>query len=143
MGLSIFERRSRLSRIVFHIDVNSAFLSWSALERLEQNPDSVDLRTIPSAVAGDVASRRGGVAARENAGDEAVAVFVIHGALTRLLATWLSTDIDEELVSKHFMSNTGTSTFEWAPDFAPASADELAKGLHALTWNDRPLDQWS
>ena len=59
-----------------------------------------------------------GLAARENAGDEAVAVFVIHGALTRLLATWLSTDIDEELVSKHFMSNTGTSTFEWAPDFA-------------------------
>ena len=63
MGLSIFERRSRLSRIVFHIDVNSAFLSWSALERLEQNPDSVDLRTIPSAVAGDVASRRGVVTA--------------------------------------------------------------------------------
>ena len=45
-----------MSRIVFHIDVNSAFLSWSALERLEQNPDSIDLRTIPSAVAGDVAS---------------------------------------------------------------------------------------
>ena len=63
MGLSIFERRSRLSRIVFHIDVNSAFLSWSALERLEQNPDSVDLRTIPSAVAGDVASRHGVVTA--------------------------------------------------------------------------------
>lgn len=63
MGLSIFERRSRLSRIIFHIDVNSAFLSWSALERLEQNPDSVDLRTIPSAVAGDVASRRGVVTA--------------------------------------------------------------------------------
>ena len=41
------------------------------------------------------------------------------------------------------MSNTGTSTFEWAPDFTPASADELAKGLRALTWNDRPLDQWS
>ena len=76
-------------------------------------------------------------------GDEAVAVFVIHGALTRLLATWLSTEIDEELVSQHFMSNTGTSTFEWAPDFTPASADELAKRLHALTWNDRPLDQWS
>ena len=52
-----------MSRIVFHIDVNSAFLSWSALERLEQNPDSVDLRTIPSAVAGDVASRHGVVTA--------------------------------------------------------------------------------
>ena len=35
-----------------------------------------------------------------------------------------------------------TTTFEWAPGFAPASASELAKGLHALTWNDRPLDQW-
>ena len=87
--------------------------------------------------------RRVGLAAREQAGDEAVAVFVIHGALTRLLATWLSTEIDEELVSQHFMSNTGTSTFEWAPDFTPACADELAKRLHALTWNDRPLDQWS
>ena len=52
-----------MSHIVFHIDVNSAFLSWSALERLEQNPDSVDLRTIPSAVAGDVASRHGVVTA--------------------------------------------------------------------------------
>ena len=52
-----------MSRIIFHIDVNSAFLSWSALERLEQNPDSVDLRTVPSAVAGDVASRHGVVTA--------------------------------------------------------------------------------
>ena len=89
------------------------------------------------------AVRRVGLAAREQAGEDAVAVFVIHGALTRLLATWLSAEIDESLVSKHFMSNTGTTTFEWAPGFAPASASELAKGLHALTWNDRPLDQWA
>ena len=32
-------------RLIFHIDVNSAFLSWTALERLAQG-DSVDLRTI-------------------------------------------------------------------------------------------------
>ena len=90
------------------------------------------------------AVRRVGLAAREQAGEEdAVAVFVIHGALTRLLATWLSAEIDESLVSKYFMSNTGTTTFEWAPGFASASASELAKGLHALTWNDRPLDQWA
>ena len=60
-----------------------------------------------------------------------------------LVANACTVDIDEERVSKHFMSNTGTTTFEWAPGFAPASASELAKGLHALTWNDRPLDQWS
>ena len=39
-------------------------------------------------------------------------------------------------------NRAGTTTFEWAPGFAPASASDLAKGLHALTWNDRPLDQW-
>ena len=31
--------------VIFHIDVNSAFLSWTALARLEQG-DPVDLRTI-------------------------------------------------------------------------------------------------
>lgn len=36
-------------RLIFHIDVNSAFLSWTALERLAQG-DSVDLRTIPAIV---------------------------------------------------------------------------------------------
>ncbi len=55
----------------------------------------------------------------------------------------LARSLDESLVSKHFMSNTGTTTFEWAAGFTPASASELAKGLHALTWNDRPLDQWA
>ena len=38
-------------RIIFHIDVNSAFLSWSALKQLEEQPGSVDLRTIPSGFA--------------------------------------------------------------------------------------------
>ena len=37
-------------RIIYHVDVNSAFLSWSAVERLREDPTSVDLRTIPSAV---------------------------------------------------------------------------------------------
>lgn len=39
------------NRLIFHIDVNSAFLSWTALERLAQG-DSVDLRTIPAIVGG-------------------------------------------------------------------------------------------
>ena len=44
-------------RTIFHIDVNSAFLSWSALKKLREEPGSVDLRTIPSAVGGDVETR--------------------------------------------------------------------------------------
>lgn len=49
--------------IIFHIDVNSAFLSWSALARLESGSD-VDLRLIPSIVGGDIAKRRGVVLAK-------------------------------------------------------------------------------
>lgn len=36
-----------MDRIIFHIDVNSAYLSWSAIDLLQANPDSVDIRTIP------------------------------------------------------------------------------------------------
>lgn len=49
--------------IIFHIDVNSAFLSWSAVERL-QNGESTDLRLIPSIVGGDIEKRHGVVLAK-------------------------------------------------------------------------------
>ncbi len=47
----------------FHVDVNSAFLSWEAVWRLEHG-DSVDLRDIPSVVGGSIADRRGIVLAK-------------------------------------------------------------------------------
>lgn len=49
--------------IIFHIDVNSAFLSWSALAHLREGND-VDLRLIPSIVGGDMAKRHGVVLAK-------------------------------------------------------------------------------
>ena len=51
-------------RLIFHIDVNSAFLSWESVHRLERDPAALDLRTIPSAVGGDQASRHGIVLAK-------------------------------------------------------------------------------
>jgi len=51
-------------RLIFHIDVNSAFLSWESLYRLNQDPDAVDLRTIAAAVGGDAKSRHGIVLAK-------------------------------------------------------------------------------
>ena len=51
-------------KYIFHIDVNSAFLSWSALKKLREDPDGVDLRTIPSAVGGDVKKRHGIITAK-------------------------------------------------------------------------------
>lgn len=53
-----------MERIIFHIDVNSAFLSWTAVEKCRQNPEAVDLRTIPSIIGGDQKSRHGIVLAK-------------------------------------------------------------------------------
>lgn len=51
-------------RLIFHIDVNSAFLSWSAVKRLRDDSHAVDIRTIPSIVGGDVQTRHGIVTAK-------------------------------------------------------------------------------
>lgn len=48
---------------IFHIDVNSAYLSWSALEKLKKG-DTLDLRTVPSIIGGDEKSRHGVVLAK-------------------------------------------------------------------------------
>jgi len=50
--------------LIFHIDVNSAFLSWESVSRLEADPGALDLRTIPSAVGGDASLRHGIVLAK-------------------------------------------------------------------------------
>lgn len=49
--------------IFFHIDVNSAFLSWTALELLEKGGET-DIRTIPAIVGGDTNTRHGIVLAK-------------------------------------------------------------------------------
>lgn len=49
--------------VIFHIDVNSAYLSWTALERLKKG-SSTDLREIPSIIGGDEKSRHGIVLAK-------------------------------------------------------------------------------
>ena len=52
-----------MARVYFHVDVNSAFLSWSALKALREG-SAVDLRSIPSAVGGDEEKRHGVVLAK-------------------------------------------------------------------------------
>lgn len=51
-------------RVIFHIDVNSAFLSWEAVYRLRCLGESLDLRDIPSAVGGEMAKRHGVILAK-------------------------------------------------------------------------------
>ena len=44
-------------RVIFHVDANSAFLSWSAAYRVKVLGESMDLRDVPAVVAGDKESR--------------------------------------------------------------------------------------
>ncbi len=53
-----------MKRIIFHIDVNAAYLSWEAVYRLAHRGEKVDLREIASAVGGDVSARRGIILAK-------------------------------------------------------------------------------
>lgn len=53
-----------MDRVIFHVDVNSAFLSWEAVYRLKHLGGSLDLREIPSAIGGDVTKRHGIILAK-------------------------------------------------------------------------------
>lgn len=50
-------------RLIFHIDVNNAFLSWTAVDLLKKGYP-IDIRTIPSVIGGDEEKRRGIVTAK-------------------------------------------------------------------------------
>lgn len=52
-----------MGAVIFHIDVNSAYLSWTAVEQLK-NGAEVDLRQIPAIIGGDQKSRHGIVLAK-------------------------------------------------------------------------------
>ena len=51
-----------MERLIFHVDVNSAFLSWEAAKRVKEGLP--DLREIPSCIGGDPKSRGGIVVAK-------------------------------------------------------------------------------
>ncbi|OLR60154.1 DNA polymerase IV [Anaerostipes sp. 494a] len=46
-------------RVIFHIDVNSAFLSWEAVYRMKELGEDEDLRKIPAIIGGDEKKRHG------------------------------------------------------------------------------------
>ena len=50
-------------RVIFHVDVNNAYLSWTAVYLLK-NGYKKDIRLIPSVIGGDEDSRHGIVLAK-------------------------------------------------------------------------------
>lgn len=54
-----------MERQILHVDVNNAFLSWTAVDML-QNGEKLDIRNIPSAICGDENRRAGIILAKSN-----------------------------------------------------------------------------
>ena len=54
-----------MERLIFHIDVNNAFLSWTAVDMLKKGA-TLDIRTIPAVIGGDESKRHGIVLAKSN-----------------------------------------------------------------------------
>jgi len=52
-----------MTRAILHVDVNSAYLSWTAVEMLK-NGYAEDIRVIESAIAGDTEKRHGIILAK-------------------------------------------------------------------------------
>lgn len=50
-------------KVIFHVDVNSAFLSWTAVNRMKFG-DKTDIRETAAVIGGDETSRRGVVLAK-------------------------------------------------------------------------------
>ena len=53
-----------MEKVIFHIDINSAFLSWTAADRVCNGNDALDLRDVCSIIGGDQESRHGIVLAK-------------------------------------------------------------------------------
>ena len=54
-----------MKRTILHVDVNNAFLSWTAIDMLEKG-SKIDIRNTPAIIGGDEESRRGVVLAKSN-----------------------------------------------------------------------------
>lgn len=54
-----------MKKQILHVDVNNAFLSWSAVDRLNKG-ETLDIRTIPAIIGGDEEGRKGVVLAKSN-----------------------------------------------------------------------------
>lgn len=62
MGVIINREGIAVQRLIFHIDVNSAYLSWEAARRVARG--EADIRLIPSAIGGDRDKRTGVILAK-------------------------------------------------------------------------------
>lgn len=104
-----------MDKVIFHIDVNSAFLSWEAVYRLHILGEKTDLREIPSAVGGDIKKRHGIILAKSTSAKK----YGVRTGDTISEAQKLCPDI--VLVAPHYdLYDTSSKAFmEILRDFSP------------------------
>lgn len=119
--------------VIFHIDVNSAFLSWEATYRMRELGETEDLRLLPAVVGGSEQSRHGIVLAKSESakkygivtGEPLVdarrkcpglitvppnfSIYVKYSDLLQQLLQDYSPDIDQYSIDESFVDMTGTS----------------------------------
>lgn len=146
------------SKIIFHIDVNSAFLSWTALEKLEAG-DPTDLRLIPSIIGGDMTKRHGVVLAKSipakaygiTTGEPVVNAFrkcpglvtappnhQMYSLRSRQLMDYLSgicPDIEQVSIDECFMDYTPIQKHYPSPEYAAAFIKDTVYQKFGFTVN--------
>ncbi len=100
--------------IIFHVDVNNAFLSWSAVYLLK-NGYKEDIRLIPSVIAGDEAKRHGIVLAKS----EVAKKYGIKTAETLHSARLKCKNLEVFKPNFEFYKETSDKLYEYFLSFTP------------------------
>ena len=81
-----------MNRTIFHVDINSAFLSWEAAKRVAEGQE--DLRLVPSAVGGDRNKRTGVILAKSIGCTMPILAKVLHLDPAIMAAPLITTVVD-------------------------------------------------
>ena len=144
--------------IIFHIDVNSAYLSWTAVEQLKNGAET-DLRTIPAIIGGDQKSRHGVVLAKSvpakkygiHTGEPVANAFRkcpnlvmeppdhhLYAAYSRKLMDFLKTytpDIEQVSVDECYVDFSGIASRFYSPVTAALEIKDEVKQRFGFTVN--------
>lgn len=113
-----------MEQVIFHVDVNSAFLSWEAVYRLRQLGETEDLRDRICAVGGDSSMRRGVILAKSVKAKQ----FGVRTGESIMEARKKCPEL-ELVPARHDLYDRSSKEFmellgEFSPDVEPCSVDE-------------------
>lgn len=103
-----------MERVIFHIDVNNAFLSWTAVYLLKQGRKT-DIRKIPSIIGGDESKRHGIVLAKSPIAKQ----YGIKTAETIYMARKKCPNLKIYSPNYQFYKEMSNKLFEYLKQFSP------------------------